>query len=103
MPLIPVRSLLGRNPTFRNFVFASTISLLGSYIFDIAMPLYVLTRTHSAFDVSMVAFCLHLPHFLMAPLTGYLADNFDKRRIMWYSDIGQVVCLSFLLVYEMTP
>lgn len=96
------KSFLGRNPLFRNFLGATTVSLLGTSIFDIAMPLYVLDRTHSAFAVSMVAFCLHLPHFLMAPLTGYLADTFDKRKVMLYSDVGQVLCLSFLLAYEVT-
>lgn len=97
------KSFLGRNPLFRNFLGATTVSLLGTNIFDIAMPLYVLDRTHSALAVSMVAFCLHLPHFLMAPLTGYMADTFDKRKVMLYSDIAQVLCLSFLLFYEMSP
>jgi len=95
-------SLLERNPLFRNFLCATTVSLMGTNVFDIAMPLYVLEKTHSALAVSMVAFCLHLPHFLMAPLTGFIADHFNKRRIMLYTDIGQVVCLSFLLIYELT-
>lgn len=96
------KSLLGRNPLFRNFLAATTISLLGTNIFDIAIPLYVLDRTHSALAVSAVAFCLHLPYFLMAPLTGHLADNFNKKKVMLYTDIGQVLCLSFLLLYEST-
>lgn len=75
---------------------------MGTNVFDIAMPLYVLEKTHSAWAVSLVAFCLHLPHFLMAPLTGFMADHFNKRRIMLYTDLGQVLCLSFLLAYEMT-
>jgi len=102
MPPKTKHSLLGRNPLFRNFLCATTVSLMGTNVFDIAMPLYVLEKTHSAWAVSLVAFCLHLPHFLMAPLTGFMADHFNKRRIMLYTDLGQVICLSFLLAYEMT-
>ena len=75
---------------------------MGTNVFDIAMPLYVLEKTHSVLAVSMVAFCLHLPHFLMAPLTGYTADHFNKRRVMLFTDLGQVLCMLFLFAYEMT-
>ncbi len=91
-----------RNPLFRPFLFSYSISLLGTNIFDIAIPLYVLQRTHSAYALSMVAFCLHLPYFIMAPLTGYLADAFDKRKVMLYTDIGQVLCLALLLIYYLS-
>jgi hypothetical protein len=94
------RSLLSRNPVFRNFLCASVVSLLGSSIFDIAMPLYVLGRTHSAFALSLVHIGLTLPFFLMAPFTGYSADYLNKRRVMLFSDTGQVVCLTFLILYE---
>src|SRR4051794_22471095 len=98
----PPRSLPARNPVFRNFLAASTISLLGTSIFEIAMPLYVLNRTHSVLYLSLVTLCLHLPYLLMAPFTGYLVDHFDKRRIMIQSDLGQVLCLAFLVIYELS-
>lgn len=95
-------TLLQRNATFRNYLAASTISLIGSCIFDIAMPLYVLGRTNSVMALSMVAVCLQLPHFLMAPLTGFSADNFSKRGVMVFSDVGQVICMIYLLAYDLT-
>lgn len=98
---LPGAPFLKEHPVFRDFLVASTVSLTGTSIFDIAIPIYVLQRTGSAMALSLVAVSLHLPHFLMAPLTGFLADNFAKRRIMLFSDLGQVVCMLFLLAYEM--
>jgi len=93
---------LERNPVFRQFLSASAISLLGSSIFDIAMPLYVWERTHSAIALSMVNVGLLLPYFVMAPLTGYSVDQFDKRRVMLLSDLGQVCAMLFLLLYDLS-
>ncbi|NBX93921.1 MAG: MFS transporter [Proteobacteria bacterium] len=93
-------SLLRKNRVFRDFLSASTISLLGSNIFDIAIPVYVAQKTGSVFALSAATVALNLPFFLMAPFTGYLVDNFNKRKILLYSDVGQVICLALLLLYE---
>jgi len=89
-----------KNPTFRSFLSASTVSLLGSNVFDVAIPVYVAEKTGSVYALSAATVALHLPFFLMAPFTGYLVDNFNKRKILLYSDIGQVVCFVLLLLYE---
>lgn len=89
-----------KNPTFRAFLSASTVSLLGSNVFDVAIPVYVAQKTGSVYALSAATVALHLPFFLMAPFTGYLVDNFNKRKILLYSDIGQVICLLLLLLYE---
>lgn len=93
-------SFFKENPVFRNFLSASTISLLGSNVFDVAIPVYVATKTGSVYALSAATIALHLPFFLMAPFTGYLVDNFNKRNILLYSDVGQVLCLALLFVYE---
>ncbi len=94
-----LRSLPARNRRFRQFLVASTVSLVGSNVFDIAMPLYVLQRTGSVIDLSLVTMALHLPHFLMAPLTGYFSDHSRKRQSLLLADIGQVFFLLLLSAY----
>ncbi len=94
--------LLKRNTLFRNFVLASNISLLGTNILDIAVPLYILEMTHSPVALAVVSIALNLPYFLMAPITGYCVDNLDKRRVMLFSDLGQVVCMLFLIFVDST-
>jgi DHA3 family macrolide efflux protein-like MFS transporter len=93
-------SFLKKNPMFGNFLFASTISLVGNSIFELAIPLYVLQKTHSVVSLSLVSVALHLPHFLTAPLTGFLADHSNKRRLLIGCDIGQIVLLVFVLAFE---
>ena len=93
------KRFLGRNPLFRRFIAAGTVSFLGSNIFDIAMPIYVWNRTQSAIAMSLVTVAMHLPYLLASPITGYIADTYDKRRVMLVSDLGQVVTLTFLLIY----
>jgi MFS family permease len=93
------RSLPARNFRFRHFLLASTISLVGSNIFDIAMPLYVLQRTGSVIDLGFVSMAIYLPHFLMAPITGYLSDHHHKRQSLLLADLGQVFFLVLLSAY----
>lgn len=90
---------MNRSPIFRYFLTATSISLLGTSIFDLAIPVYVINTTHDVMALSFTTVALNLPFFLMAPLTGHIVDNFNKRRVMLGSDIGQVVCLLFLSVY----
>lgn len=94
------KNLIARNGIFRNFLAASSISLLGNNIFDIAIPLYIVQRTPDPMLLSWANIALTLPFFLMAPLTGFTVDNFNKRRVMLASDIGQILCLLFLLIYD---
>ena len=75
--------------------------MLGSSIFDLSMPLYVFARTKSPMALSLTLVALTLPYFLMAPFTGYWADHFDKRKVMLVTDIGQIICLFFLLAYDL--
>lgn len=91
---------MARNGIFRNFLAASSISLLGNNIFDIAIPLYIVQKTPDPMMLSFANIALTLPFFLMAPLTGFTVDNFNKRRVMLASDLGQVFCLLFLLIYD---
>ena len=85
------------NQRYGLFLLSSTISLIGSTIFDIAIPLYVIERSHSAWALSALAVALNLPYFVMAPLTGYVVDRFDKRKIMLASEAGQMVLFLLLL------
>ncbi|MBM4304768.1 MAG: MFS transporter [Deltaproteobacteria bacterium] len=93
-------SLISRNPIFRNFLAASSISLLGNNIFDIAIPLYIVQKNPDPVLLSLGTLALTLPFFLMAPITGFTADNFDKRKVMLASDLGQIASLILLLILD---
>src|SRR5689334_18938247 len=102
MPQTKSRSLFDKNPVFRNFIAAVTISLLGSNIFDWAIPVYIASRTDSVTALTLSLVCLQLPFLVMAPFVGFIVDNFNKRRVMLGSDIGQACCMIFLIAYGLS-
>jgi predicted MFS family arabinose efflux permease len=95
-------SLPARNLRFRHFLVASTVSLTGSQVFDISMPLYALNRHGSAMELSLLMVALYLPHFLMAPVTGYLSDRAHKRHSLLLADFGQIAVLLLLSLYVLS-
>ena len=95
-------SFFNRNPTFFRFLGASTVSLLGSNVFDIALPIYVWERTHSAMMLAMATVALNLPYLLAAPWTGFSADHFDKRKTLLAADFASATLMMFLLAYDVS-
>ncbi len=63
------------------------------------MPLYALQRHGSAMELSLLMVSLYLPHFLMAPITGYLSDRVHKRHSLLLADLGQIAVLLSLSLY----
>lgn len=75
-----VRSLRHRN--FRLFFVGQAVSLVGTWMQQIAMSWLVYRLTHSAPMLGLVSFAAHIPIFLVVPFTGVLADRWDRRRIV---------------------
>lgn len=75
-----VRALKNRN--FRLFTVGQTISLVGSWMQQVAMGWLVYRLTHSAFLLGLVAFGAQGPSFILAPFAGVLADRSNRRVIV---------------------
>jgi MFS family permease len=73
-------SLRYRN--YRLFFCGQSVSLIGTWMQQIAMSWLVYRLTNSAFLLGVVAFCSQIPAFVLSPLTGVLADRLNKRRIL---------------------
>ncbi|MCX6355527.1 MAG: MFS transporter [Candidatus Aureabacteria bacterium] len=74
------RALRLRN--YRLFFGGQGVSLIGTWMQQIAMSWLVYRMTDSAFLLGAVAFCTQIPSFLLSPLTGVLADRWDRRAIL---------------------
>jgi MFS family permease len=91
--------LLRRNRDFRRLFFASVISLGGDWFLFVALGGLVLEVTGEATAVGLMIFAQEAPIFLATPWAGWLADRFDRRRLMIACDLARtVVCFAFLLV-----
>ncbi|HEY1316591.1 MAG TPA: MFS transporter [Gaiella sp.] len=92
---LSVPHLLRRNPTFRSYWGAHTVSLFGDQISLLAIPLVaVLTLDASAADMGYLTAVALAPNLLFALHAGAWVDRRGKRRItMIVCDVGRAALL----------
>ncbi len=75
------------------------ISLIGSGIQMIALPLYILDLTGSGTLMGVFSFLTLIPMLISAPLAGIIGDRRNRRNVMIYMDVGRgsLICLFGLL------
>lgn len=91
MPIGPDFSALRATFASRNFaVFTAGngISLIGNWVQRVAVGWLTWELTHSAAWLGAVSMAEFLPVIFLAPITGVMADRFDRRRI---AVVGQVL------------
>lgn len=74
------RALRHRN--YRLFFLGQCISLIGTWIQQIAMSWLVYSLTKSALLMGIITFASSLPSLLVSPFAGVLIDRVDKRRAL---------------------
>lgn len=74
------RSLKHRN--YRLFFAGQGISLIGTWMQQLAMSWLVYRLSNSALLLGVVGFAGQIPSFLIAPFAGVLADRWNKRRVI---------------------
>jgi MFS family permease len=75
-----LRALGSRN--YRLFMSGQGISLIGTWIQQIALAWLVYTLTRSAFLLGLVGFCSQIGSFVLSPVGGVVADRFNKHRLL---------------------
>ncbi len=72
-----------RHRNFRLFYAGQAISLIGTWIQQIALSWLVYRTTGSGFLLGLVTFCSQIPMLLFLPLAGLLSDRYDRRKLMF--------------------
>jgi MFS family permease len=67
---------------YRLFFGGQGISLIGTWIQQIAMSWLVYRMTNSAFLLGVVGFSGQIPSFVLAPFAGVLIDRWNRHRIL---------------------
>src|SRR5687767_3253725 len=75
-----IRSLKHRN--FRLFTVGQSISLIGTWMQQVAVGWLVYRMTNSALLLGLVSFAAQGPTFVLAPLAGAIADRSNRRRVL---------------------
>ena len=91
-----LRSL--RHPNLRIFFAGQGVSLIGTWITNVATAWLVYRLTDSEFWLGVAAFSGQVPTALLSPFAGVLADRFDRRRVLlWTQSLSMMQ--SFLLAW----
>ncbi len=84
-----IRSAL-RYPAFRRLLSALAVSQIGDWLYNLALVILVYDRTHSPLWAGVTTAARVVPIVALGPLGGVMADRFDRRRIMIFSDVTRM-------------
>jgi MFS transporter, DHA3 family, macrolide efflux protein len=90
------------NKNFWFYTIGRFISIIGSGIQIIALPLYILDITGSGTLMGVFSVLTLVPAFISAPFSGILGDRRNRRNIMVLMDFGRgsLICLLALLALK---
>src|SRR5512136_1489716 len=95
-----LRALHHRN--YRLFFGGQSISLIGTWMQQIAMSWLVYRLTGSALLLGIVGFSSQIPVFLLASIAGVYADRWNRHRMLVATQtlsMIQALILAFLTIY----
>ena len=95
-----LRSLRSRN--YRLFVAGQSVSLIGTWMQQVAMSWLVYRLTGSAFLLGVVGFTSQIPTFLLAPFAGVLADRWNRRPLLIITQALALVQAALLATVVLT-
>lgn len=78
------------------------VSVIGSGIQMIAIPLYILDLTGSGTMMGIFTFLSLLPALLMSPFAGVLGDRWNRKKIMVNMDFARGALILFLAFMAIT-
>jgi MFS family permease len=93
--------LLRNNRNYRHLWLGSVITQLGDWFNLIASAERLTQITDTGTAVSALFLARFLPLFLFSPLAGVIADKYDRKHIMVFTDVLRAfIVLGFLFVRE---
>jgi MFS family permease len=85
-----------KHRNYRLFFTGQVISLVGTWMQNIALAWYVIELTHSAVAVGFLAFCRFAPFTIFGLISGVVADRFDNRRQVMVTQASSMVVAAAL-------
>lgn len=85
-------------PAFRRLLAASTLSVIGSLMTFVVLPVVAWQETGSSSTFAFVMAGGALGMLVAMPFGGVLADRFDRRRLMLAGDAAQVLVMSAMFL-----
>src|SRR5688500_3898509 len=79
------------------------VSLLGTAVTLVAIPVQMYEETESTVAVGLVGATQFVPIVALALLGGALADAFDRRRLMITAELGSLTVIGALFANALLP
>jgi MFS family permease len=92
-----LRALSHRN--YRLFFAGQSVSLIGTWMQQVAMSWRVFELKHDPFYLGLVLFCGQIPALFLAPVAGVLTDRWNRHRMLLATQslaMAQAFLLAFL-------
>jgi MFS family permease len=89
---------LRESPPFRRLFLGQTVSLIGSQMTLVAVPLQVYALTRSNLAVGLLGLVTLFPMVVFAIFGGAIADAVDRRRMLLVTESALLVCSLGLFV-----
>ncbi len=87
-----------KNRNYRLFFFGHGISLIGTWMQQVALSWYVYRVTGSSFLLGFTGFMGYVPSFFLTPISGVLADRFNRHKLLLLTQICAMI-QAFSLAY----
>jgi len=91
-----------RHKNYRLFFSGQSISLIGTWMQQIAVSWLVYRMTHSVFLLGLVGFSSQISTFLLAPLAGVIADRHHRHRLLLITQSLAMLQASILYILYAT-
>ncbi len=91
-----------RHRNYCLFFAGQSVSLIGTWIQNIAMSWLVYRLTGSAFLLGLIGFTSQIPLFLLSPFTGVLADRCNRQHVLIWTQTLSLIQATLLAVLVLT-
>lgn len=88
---------LRESPPFRRLFFGQAVSLAGTQVTQVAIPLQVYAITRSSLDVGLIGFAGLVPLIVFGLYGGAIADAVDRRKLAMLTSIASMLVSAVLL------
>lgn len=95
-----LRALESRN--YRLFFAGQCISLIGTWMTQLAAVWLVYSLTNSALLLGVIGFCSQIPNFIIAPFSGIFVDRWNRRQILITTQVLSMIQSLTLAVLTLT-
>lgn len=95
-----IRALRHRN--YRLFFFGQSISMIGTWMQDIAINWLIYQLTGSPLMLGTVNFCNKIPGLLLGPFAGLLVDRFSRHKIIIFTQTMSMLQAFIMAILVLT-